>query len=113
MKLKINFLKGSHTGGLIKSEYQRVVEQFKIQDSVFKIVADSASNNKSAFKNTLEAVSAEDEYCIELARLVRSQRQADLVAAKQQRQIAILEKEIENANKPSSTQVKGEYNRIM
>ena len=36
-------------------QYDAACEEFEISDKVFKIVADSAADNKCAFKNELEA----------------------------------------------------------
>ena len=53
-------------------------EEFEISDKVFKIVADSAANNKCAFKNELEA---QDETNI-LAKMMAKQRKRELFQEK-------------------------------
>jgi len=55
-----------------------VCEEFEISDKVFKIVADSAANNKCAFKNKLEA---QDETNI-LAKMLAKQRKRELFQEK-------------------------------
>lgn len=65
---------GSHTGQAIKTQYNKVVDEFGIKEKVFKIVTDSAANNKSAFKDQVEA---SDESHI-LAKLMLKQKKRDL-----------------------------------
>ena len=72
-------VKGSHTGHAIKEQYDLVCNEFSVKPKVFKIVADSASNNKRAFGNELEA---SDESHI-LAKLLLKQKKRDLYFAKQ------------------------------
>ena len=82
---------GSHTGLAIKQQYDSIVDEFRIKDKVFKIVADSAANNKKAFKEQFEA---SDESHI-LARLLLKQKKRDLFNAalnlqKQKQTIAVI-----------------------
>ena len=86
---------GSHTGDAIKGQYDLVVKKFGIEGKVFKIVGDSASNNKKAFKNQSEAL---DESHI-LAKLVLKQKKRDLYLErlalhKQQEIIAVISKTV-------------------
>lgn len=46
---------GSHTGVAIKEQYDLITKKFGIDDKVFKLVGDSASNNKKAFKHQTES----------------------------------------------------------
>lgn len=72
-----------------------VVKKFGIEGKVFKIVGDSASNNKKAFKNQSEAL---DESHI-LAKLVLKQKKRDLyferlALQKHQEIIAVISKTV-------------------
>ncbi len=49
MLIFICFSIGRHTGTNIKKEFDKVVKFYEINDKVFKIIADQASNNKKAF----------------------------------------------------------------
>ena len=65
---------GSHTGVNIRKQYNEVTEEFDVKEKVFKIVADSAANNKSAFKDIYEA---SDETLV-LARMINKSRKTEL-----------------------------------
>ena len=68
---------GSHTGLALKQQYDSIVNEFRIKDKAFKIVADSAANNKKAFKEQFEA---SDESHIS-AQLLIKQKKSDLFNA--------------------------------
>ena len=65
---------GSHTGVNIRKQYNDVTTEFEIKEKVFKIVADSAANNKCAFRDIFEA---SDETLV-LARMVNKRRKTEL-----------------------------------
>ncbi len=71
-------VKGSHTA--IKNQFDSVVDEFKLKEKIFKIVADSAANNKRAFKEQPEA---SDESHI-LTKLLLKQKKRDLYQATQE-----------------------------
>ena len=47
-------LKGSHTGENIRLEYENIIEEYGIEEKVFKAVTDNGSNMVKAFKLTFE-----------------------------------------------------------
>ena len=78
----------------IKSQYDAVCHEFGIQSKVFKIVADSAANNRNAFKKELEA---NDESHI-LAKLILKQKKRDLFLEKQEKLRKILSRAVMTIN---------------
>ena len=45
---------GSHTHDRIKKQYNEILNNFKLQDKVYKKVTDQASNMKAVFANIIE-----------------------------------------------------------
>ena len=49
-------LSGSHTNVRIKQQYNEILSKFKLQEKIYKIVTDQASNMKTAFGNIVENI---------------------------------------------------------
>ena len=94
---------GKHTGKAIKKQFDEIVQDLKIENKVYKIVADQAANVKNAFAEVEEA---EDPIIIATT-LARRQQKIDLIKENQEREketqaenLIILEKQINDMNAP-------------
>ena len=102
---------GSHTGTSIKNQYNKILEEYKIE-TVYKVVADQAANMKKAFADEPEGIlknnEQEDFFLIFAQNLLVYQRREELEALKkkQEEQARVeLEKDIEEMNKSSPNKV--------